>query len=99
MDPFSALTIATSAVQFVDYASKLIAKANEIRKSGSTGDVEFLKTQTNNLIARNAYLQNSAQQPEQGEDEIFAIGQVRIVSVFNRGCTIFSTHEFWGGPR
>ncbi|KAF2236932.1 hypothetical protein EV356DRAFT_530447 [Viridothelium virens] len=51
-------------VQFVDFASKLISSANEIRRNGSTEDVEFLKAQTTDLIERNACLQESTHNAE-----------------------------------
>ncbi|KAF2111531.1 hypothetical protein BDV96DRAFT_526639 [Lophiotrema nucula] len=50
VDPFSALSIAASVVQFIDFASRLLSKSNQIRKHGSAIDVEYLSTKTQDLI-------------------------------------------------
>ena len=76
MDPFSALAIATSAVQFIDFASKLVSKANEIRKYGSEENVELLKAQTADLVARNEGLRACVRQGENNTGEMDRVEQV-----------------------
>ncbi|KAL9090546.1 MAG: hypothetical protein Q9165_005307 [Trypethelium subeluteriae] len=88
MDPLSALTVATSAVQFVDFASKLISRANEIRKNGSTEDVEFLKAQTTDLIARNDFLQKSTHKAKDGTGDVDRIEKALVAAVVR--CTTIS---------
>lgn len=78
MDPLSALTIATSAVQFVDFASKLISRANEIRKNGSLEEVEFVRAQTSDLVGRNAGLQRSLHGLQDGEGDVNNLEKVRL---------------------
>lgn len=56
--PLDALSIATAAVQFVDFTSELVHKANEIREAGATIDNEYVKDNTVRLISLNAGLRH-----------------------------------------
>ncbi|KAJ9148897.1 p-loop containing nucleoside triphosphate hydrolase [Pleurostoma richardsiae] len=50
MDPYTALSLAASVVAFVDFTAKLLSKANEIRKDGSSVDVAHLNKMSAHLI-------------------------------------------------
>lgn len=58
MDPLTALSIAASTIQFVDFMSNLIATTNEIRKAESPADVAYLNARAADLISLNAGLRN-----------------------------------------
>ena len=51
MEPFSALAVATSAVQFLDFTSKVLSQGYKLRSStrGQTEDHEVLEDVTANL--------------------------------------------------
>ncbi|KAI9692998.1 MAG: hypothetical protein M1822_004993 [Bathelium mastoideum] len=84
MDPLSALTVATSVVQFVSFASDVISKANEIRKNGSIADIEFLKQQTKSLnaVAQDSGLRdNNAYRAKPEDSEVHEIGEALSATV------------------
>lgn len=49
MDPLSALSVAASVVQFVDFTIEVILKAREIRKDGSLVDIDTVQKTTEEL--------------------------------------------------
>lgn len=65
MDPLSALSVASSVVQFVDFANKLVSGSYEIYQS-ATGEAERsyeLRTITNRLVRLNKTLEKSLSDP------------------------------------
>jgi len=65
MDPLSALSIATSVVQFVEFTIKVILKAKEIQQNGCTIEVDTIKKHTEEVRAWVAGLNA----PGEGRDE------------------------------
>jgi hypothetical protein len=49
VDPITALSIASSVVQFVDYSTKLLSKSSELYKHGSLADNDELELVTKDL--------------------------------------------------
>jgi hypothetical protein len=58
LDPFTALSVAASVVQFVDFTTRLLSKSNEIRKNGATVDAAYLEVKTEDLILVSAGLRS-----------------------------------------
>ncbi len=56
LDPFSALSVAASAVQFIDFTAKLLSKSAQIRRDGSAIDIAYLRARTEDLILLSAGL-------------------------------------------
>jgi len=57
MDPFSALSLATSIVQFVDFATKIVHGAHQIYQTGAgaaaeNADIELCASELHNLCTR-----------------------------------------------
>lgn len=57
MDPLSALSLATSIVQFVDFATKIVHGAHQIYQTGESAaaenaDIELCATELHNLCSR-----------------------------------------------
>lgn len=76
MDPLTALSLASSIVQFVDFGIKLVGKANEIREAGSTIDNVILQSVTKDLVQINSSLvsqYSSAAKPVTSEDQVILI--------------------------
>jgi len=70
LPPLDALSVAAAAVQFVDFTTKLISKANEIREAGATIDDEYVKDNTVKLISLNAGLRNRRQLMAQNDAQL-----------------------------
>ena len=51
LDPLTALSLAASIVQFVDFGSKMLSDSYEIYKAGSTSGHETIKSITTDLAA------------------------------------------------
>jgi hypothetical protein len=49
LDPFTALSLAGNAIQFVEFASKIVSKGNEIRKDGAASETLVLEYTTTRL--------------------------------------------------
>ena len=49
LDPFTAVSLVSAIVQFIDFGATLINKGREIRRDGSLVDVEELETVTKDL--------------------------------------------------
>jgi len=61
MDPFSALAVATAALQVIDFSAKLVTTGTELFKHGSTNrtiDLEWAATELRDYTER---LQNALQ--------------------------------------
>ncbi|MCJ1251945.1 hypothetical protein MMC30_009183 [Trapelia coarctata] len=57
MDPFTALSLASSVAQLIDFGSKVILNAREIAHSGSSVSVEHLSIVTKDLVEINSSLE------------------------------------------
>jgi hypothetical protein len=51
LDPFTALSLAATIVQFVDFGSKILSDSREIYKAGSISDHGDIKLITTDLAA------------------------------------------------
>ncbi|KAF2009483.1 hypothetical protein BU24DRAFT_379902, partial [Aaosphaeria arxii CBS 175.79] len=71
LDPFSCLSIATGAVQFIDFASKLISKGIEIHHSAHGMSVEHLELEAvaENMLQLSKTLQTAEQRTKQERQE------------------------------
>ncbi len=58
LDPFTALSLASSVIQFVDFGVKLLNESAELYHPGSLLKHEDFETITNDLIDVNALLEN-----------------------------------------
>ena len=58
MEPLTALGLAASVAQFIDFGSKLVGKTREIAKAGSSVSVAHLSTLTSDLIDINDSLES-----------------------------------------
>lgn len=56
MEPLTALGLAASIAQFIDFGSNLVGKTREIAKAGSSVSVGHLLTLTSNLVDINESL-------------------------------------------
>ena len=56
MDPLTALGLAASIAQFIDFGSNLVGKTRELAKAGSSVSVDHLSTLTSNLVDINKSL-------------------------------------------
>lgn len=56
MEPLTALGLAASIAQFIDFGSNLVGKTREIAKAGSSVSVDHLLTLTSNLVDINKSL-------------------------------------------
>ena len=56
MEPLTALGLAASVAQFIDFGSKLVGKTREIARAGSSVSVADLSTLTSDLIDINKTL-------------------------------------------
>jgi hypothetical protein len=56
MDPLSALGLAASVVQFIDFGAKIISHAKEIEKNGSSATVQHISSITLDFIEINSTL-------------------------------------------
>jgi hypothetical protein len=61
MDPISALSLAGTVVQLVDFSIKIVSKSSELYRSGSEGPVEnqSMEKATKDLTVLNDQLKNS----------------------------------------
>jgi hypothetical protein len=89
MDPLTALSLASSIAQFVDFGFKLVDEAHEIREAGSTIDNVVLKSVTNDLVQITSSLTSqysSAAKPVTSEDQVILIDlylrTLRIIDAF-----------------
>jgi len=60
MDPLSALSVAASVVQFVDFATGLLKDYREIRQGGQPLTFEAFVQTTNDLLKLNATMKGRA---------------------------------------
>jgi hypothetical protein len=51
LDPMNATNLASSIAQLIDFSTKLLKDANDIRNKGSSVNVQHLKTLTLDLIS------------------------------------------------
>ena len=58
MEPLTALGLAASVAQFIDFGSKLVGKTREIARAGSSVSVADLSTLTSDIIDINKSLDN-----------------------------------------
>lgn len=56
LDPFTALSVASSVIQIVDFSSKLVSKGEEIRRNGSLVENDELERVTKDLQELNGSL-------------------------------------------
>ena len=59
MEPLTALGLAASVAQFIDFGSKLVGKTREIAKAGSSVSIAHLSTLTSDLIDINKSLESN----------------------------------------
>ena len=57
MDPLSALSLAASVAQLIDFGSKVFLETRQIAQSGSSISVEHLSTVAKDLVEINSSLQ------------------------------------------
>lgn len=57
MEPLTALSLAASIAQFLEFGSKLIGQTNEVAKAGSTVSIFHFSNVTSDLISINATLE------------------------------------------
>jgi hypothetical protein len=86
MDPFNALSIAASVVQFVDFASKILSKTYELYKSADGASLENSEheTVTKDLRALNQRLTNRSSRQGSLPKEEYAL------EVICRGCSVIA---------
>ncbi|KAF2233098.1 hypothetical protein EV356DRAFT_214958 [Viridothelium virens] len=70
MLPLDALGVAAAAVQFIDFTCNFISKTNQIRKDGSSLEVQFVHENTSAVIAWNAGLRSRRREIAQHNDEL-----------------------------
>ena len=58
MEPLTALGLAASIAQFIDFGSNLVSKTRQIAKAGSSVSVDHLSTITSNLLDINKSLKS-----------------------------------------
>ncbi|PSN61306.1 hypothetical protein BS50DRAFT_652386 [Corynespora cassiicola Philippines] len=81
MDPFSALSIATSVVQFAEFTTKIVVKWHQIYKNGSFVDVNTIKKEVEELRSWVAGYKSST-----GTRDEALISQYRDFDHITTGC-------------
>jgi hypothetical protein len=59
LDPWTALSLAACIAQFIDFGTKLVADAKEIRESGSPSNVLDLSNVTADLVSISNSIQDN----------------------------------------
>jgi hypothetical protein len=75
IDPLTAIGVASSIVQLVDFSTKVVARSAEIRRAGSSVEVAHLRAITSDLQGLTENLRERSR--EQAEDATTREEQVR----------------------
>ncbi|KAL9094106.1 MAG: hypothetical protein Q9165_003521 [Trypethelium subeluteriae] len=70
MLPLDALGVAAAAVQFIDFTCSFISQTNQIRKDGSSLEVQFVRDNTSTVIAWNAGLRSRRRAIAKHDDKL-----------------------------
>ena len=80
MEPLTALGLAASVAQFIDFGPKLVGKTREIAKAGSSVSVDHLSTLISNLLDINKSLKSQTNLATAGNAPLTKEEQVSILS-------------------
>jgi hypothetical protein len=75
LDPWTALSLAACIAQFIEFGTKLVADAKEIRESGSSSNVLNLRNVTADLVSISNSIQDNfsalpARAPSRDAEEV-----------------------------
>jgi hypothetical protein len=86
VDPLTALSVASSVVQFVDYGTKLLSKTSELYKNGSLADNDELELVTKDLTRLTGDLVLGKEQQDDADTNDPGAGEDTALQELARSC-------------
>jgi hypothetical protein len=79
LDPLSAISLASSIVQLVDFGARLLKETDELRKRGISVNVSYVRTTTDDLKALCQDMKGQVNLPSSKASQFFRSEQVGCV--------------------